>query len=82
MDAIGTFDVRGPATARYNPAEMDHQLPVSNSVDRVIHIPLSEAEWQAFLKTTPQPVNWLRERIREAIDKSQIPSSKSQIPST
>ena len=82
MEASGTFDVQGPATARYNPAEMDHQLPVSNSVDRVIHIPLSEAEWQAFLKTTPQPVNWLRERIREAIDKSQIPSSKSQIPST
>ena len=46
---------------------MDHQLPVSNSVDRVIHIPLSEAEWQAFLASTPKPVDWLRERIREAI---------------
>jgi hypothetical protein len=59
---------------------MDHQLHVSNSVDRVIHIPLSEAEWQAFLASTPRPVDWLRERIREAIEKSQIPSSKSQIP--
>ena len=46
---------------------MDHQLPVSNSVDRVIHIPLTEAEWQAFLASTPKPVDWLRERIREAI---------------
>jgi hypothetical protein len=46
---------------------MDHQIQVSDSVDRVIHIPLSEAEWQAFLASTPQPIDWLRERIREAI---------------
>jgi hypothetical protein len=61
---------------------MDHQLHVSDSVDRVIHISLSEAEWQAFLKTVPQPVHWLRERIREAIGKSQAPSSKVQAPTT
>ena len=61
---------------------MDHQLTVSDSVDRVIHIPLSEAEWQAFLASTPRPVDWLRERIREAISKSQTPNSKSQIPTT
>ena len=59
---------------------MDHQLHVSDSVERVIHIPLSEAEWQAFLASTPRPVDWLRERIREAIEKSQAPSSKIQIP--
>jgi hypothetical protein len=46
---------------------MDHQIQVSDSVDRVIHIPLSEAEWQAFLASTPRPIDWLRERIREAI---------------
>ena len=46
---------------------MDHQIHVSDSVDRVIHIPLTEAEWQAFLATTPKPVDWLRERIKEAI---------------
>ena len=45
----------------------DHQLHVSDSVDRVIHIPLSEAEWRAFMASTPKPVDWLRERIREAI---------------
>ncbi len=59
---------------------MDHQLHVANSVERVIHIPLSEAEWQAFLASTPKPVDWLRERIREAIDKSQTPNPKAQIP--
>ena len=48
---------------------MDHQLHVSDSVDRVIHIPLTESEWQAFLATTPKPVDWLRERIREAIER-------------
>ncbi len=50
---------------------MDHQIHVSDSVDRVIHIPLSEAEWQAFLASTPRPVDWLRERIREAIARDQ-----------
>ena len=59
---------------------MDHQIQVSDSVDRVIHIPLSEAEWQAFLASTPRPIDWLRERIREAIEKSQGPSPQAQIP--
>jgi hypothetical protein len=59
---------------------MDHHLHVSDSVDRVIHIPLSETEWQAFLASTPKPVDWLREKIREAIDKSQNPNPKTQIP--
>lgn len=38
------------------------------STDRVIHVPLSEADWKAFLATQPQPVNWLREKILEAIE--------------
>jgi hypothetical protein len=59
---------------------MDHQLHVSESLERVIHIPLSEAEWQAFLRTTPKPVDWLREKIREEIAKSQNPNPKPQIP--
>ena len=60
-----------PIAARYNPLDMDHQLYVSDSVERVIHIPLSEAEWKAFLATTPRPVDWLREKIREAISGAQ-----------
>jgi hypothetical protein len=50
---------------------MDHQLHVSDTVDRVIHIPLTEAEWRAFLASTPKPIDWLRERIREAIEKGE-----------
>jgi hypothetical protein len=33
--------------------------------ERVISITLTEAEWQAFVAAQPQPVTWLRERIRE-----------------
>jgi hypothetical protein len=47
---------------------MEH-IQVSNSVDRVLHVPLTESEWQAFLASTPQPIDWLRERIKEAIAK-------------
>jgi len=35
--------------------------------DRVISISLSEAEWQAFVARHPQPVTWLRERIRDEV---------------
>jgi hypothetical protein len=44
----------------------------------VIHIPLSEADWQAFIATTPHPVNWLKEKIQEAIVKSQEPAGTSR----
>ena len=58
---------------------MDHQLHVSDGIDRVIHIPLTEAEWRAFLARTPKPVDWLRDRIREEIQKgaSATPPSES-----
>ena len=35
--------------------------------DRVISITLSESEWQEFVSRQPQPVNWLRERIRDEV---------------
>ena len=35
--------------------------------DRVISITLSEAEWQAFIARHPQPVNWLRDLIRDDV---------------
>ena len=41
---------------------------MSNERDRVISITLSEAEWQAFVARQPQPVSWLRERIREEVN--------------
>jgi hypothetical protein len=42
-------------------------IRMSNDRERVISITLSEAEWQAFVARQPQPVNWLRERIREQL---------------
>jgi hypothetical protein len=40
---------------------------MSNDRDRVISVTLTEAEWQAFVARQPQPVNWLRERIRDEV---------------
>jgi hypothetical protein len=40
---------------------------MSNDRERVISITLSEAEWQAFVARQPQPVTWLRERIRDEV---------------
>jgi hypothetical protein len=40
---------------------------ISNERERVISIVLSEAEWRAFIARQPQPVDWLRERIREQL---------------
>jgi hypothetical protein len=54
---------------------MDNAPRLTGSVDRVIHIPLSEADWQAFVASTPHPVNWLKEKIQEAIVKSQDPTA-------
>ena len=41
--------------------------------DRVISITLSEAEWRAFVARHPQPVDWLRERIRHEVQTSAAP---------
>ncbi len=40
---------------------------MSSERDRVISITLSETEWQAFIARQPQPVDWLRERIRDEV---------------
>lgn len=40
---------------------------MSNERERVISITLSEAEWQAFVARQPQPVSWLRDRIRDEV---------------
>src|SRR3954449_4084037 len=42
-------------------------IGMSNERERVISITLSEAEWQAFVARQPQPVDWLRERIRDEV---------------
>jgi len=38
--------------------------------ERVISIVLTEAEWQAFIAKQPEPVLWLRERIRDEVAES------------
>jgi len=50
---------------------------MSNERDRVISITLSEAEWQAFVARQPQPVNWLRDRIKEEV-KEELRGSASR----
>jgi len=40
---------------------------MNNERDRVISVTLSEAEWQAFVARQPQPVSWLRDKIREEV---------------
>jgi len=40
---------------------------MSTERDRVISITLTEAEWHAFLERHPEPVHWLRDRIRDEV---------------
>ena len=35
--------------------------------EHVISIVLSDPEWQAFIRLQPQPVEWIRNRILEAL---------------
>jgi hypothetical protein len=51
---------------------------MSTERERVISITLSESEWQAFVARQPQPVQWLRERIR---DEAQIRTAERQTQS-
>lgn len=48
--------------------------------ERVISISLNETEWQAFVALHPQPVTWLRERIKESIGSDVTSSSARQAP--
>ena len=51
---------------------------MSTERDRVISITLSETEWQEFIARQPQPVTWLRERIRAEVQATPAQQSKSQ----
>lgn len=51
---------------------------MSNDRERVISITLSEAEWQAFVARQPQPVVWLRERIRAESASTPPPQQQAQ----
>jgi hypothetical protein len=59
---------------------MEH-VRLSSDVDRVLHIGLSEEDWKAFLAVAPQPVTWLREKIREAINQVEQVQKVEQVES-
>ncbi len=45
--------------------------------DRVVCVPLSQAEWEAFTARRPEPVGWLREQILSQIDAATLPKPQS-----
>ena len=51
-------------------------LGMGNERERVICVTLSEAEWQAFVARHPEPVNWLKDRIRDDV-KNESQDAKS-----
>jgi hypothetical protein len=51
---------------------------MSTERDRVISITLSETEWQEFIARQPQPVTWLRERIRAEVQATPAQQSQPQ----
>jgi hypothetical protein len=48
----------------------------------VISVVLNNEDWKAFVQLQPEPVNWLKERIREKIEASRpdSDSAKQQTP--
>jgi hypothetical protein len=50
---------------------------MSNERERVISITLSEAEWQAFVARQPEPVVYLREKIRDAVREPEQPKESA-----
>ncbi|MDE3155979.1 MAG: hypothetical protein KGN76_12795 [Acidobacteriota bacterium] len=47
-------------------------------MERVICVPLSDAEWRAFLAIQPQPVAWLQQQIRQQV---QVAATREPQPS-
>ena len=50
---------------------------MSNERERVISITLSEAEWQAFVARQPEPVVYLREKIRDVVREPEQPKESA-----
>jgi hypothetical protein len=41
--------------------------------ERVITLAISDADWKALRAVQPEPVDWLKKTIREAIDRGASP---------
>ena len=53
---------------------------MSEERDRVICVPLSEAEWTAFTARVPQPVDWLRKQILAQLEGGEpLPGPRSAV---
>jgi hypothetical protein len=72
MGPIRSFYFRGTAAVRI-------LIAMSNDRERVICVTLSEAEWQAFIARQPQPVNWLRDRIRDEVSAERVNSAEGDL---
>jgi len=48
---------------------------MSNDRERVISISLTESEWREFVARQPEPVEWLRARIRDEVQQPAAPAS-------
>ena len=53
-----------------------------NDREHVISVVLNTEDWQAFLQVQPEPVNWLRERIRESIEAARQQAATAQATPT
>ena len=53
---------------------------MSKERDRVVCVPLSQAEWEAFTARHPEPVDWLRQQILAQIDEAALPKPQSLLP--
>jgi hypothetical protein len=48
--------------------------------EHVISVVLNNEDWKAFLQLQPEPVNWIRDRIRETIAASRPEPQKQSTP--
>jgi hypothetical protein len=55
---------------------------MSRERDRVVCVPLSQAEWEAFTARHPEPVDWLRQQILAQIDEGALPKPQELLPKT
>ena len=48
--------------------------------EHVISVVLNNEDWKAFVQVQPEPVNWIKERIRETIAASRPVSQSAKPP--
>jgi hypothetical protein len=47
--------------------------------ERVITLAISDADWKALRAVQPEPVDWLKKTIREAIDRGTSPTERPAV---